>query len=110
MVVGRLIEKACADLAAKLGDPDLRGPDLQQAIVDWHRAHPGGVLDGDARYEPPPGTSWDEESYRGDAYAAFAWAACVAEVEVDLRTLGTRVLDLVAVQEVGRVLNEVFQF
>ncbi|GMR12195.1 MAG: xanthine dehydrogenase family protein molybdopterin-binding subunit [Gemmatimonadota bacterium] len=106
MVVGRLIERACADLVAKLGDSDLRGPDLKQAIVDWHRKHPRGVLDGVARYEPPPGISWDEDSYRGDAYGAFAWAACVAEVEVDLRTLATRVLDVVAVQEVGKVLNE----
>ncbi len=106
MVVGRLIEKACADLVAKLGDSDLRGPDLKQAIVDWYRKHSGGVLDGAARYEPPPGTSWDEDSYRGDAYGAFAWGACVVEVEVDLRTLGTRVLDVVAVQEVGKVLNE----
>ncbi|MFV2007323.1 MAG: xanthine dehydrogenase family protein molybdopterin-binding subunit [Longimicrobiales bacterium] len=106
MVVGRLIEKACGDLVAKLGVSGLRGSDLKRAIVDWYREHSDGVLDGAARYEPPPGTSWDEENYRGDAYGAFAWATCVVEVEVDLRTMVTRVLDVVAVQEVGKVLNE----
>src|SRR5207245_7703640 len=40
-----------------------------------------------------------------DAYGAFAWAAYVAEVEVDLRTCATRVIDFIAVQEVGKVLN-----
>ncbi|MGH2669272.1 MAG: molybdopterin cofactor-binding domain-containing protein, partial [bacterium] len=37
---------------------------------------------------------------------AFAWAAYVAEVEVDLRTCVTRVIDFVAVQEVGKVINQ----
>ena len=60
---------------------------------------------GEAVYERPPGISWDEERYQGDAYAAFAWAAYVAEVEVDLRTCTTRVIDFVAVQEVGKVIN-----
>ena len=46
-----------------------------------------------------------QATYRGDAYGAFAWAAYVAEVEVDLRTCATRVIDFVAVQEVGKVLN-----
>src|SRR3989449_8349747 len=35
----------------------------------------------------------------------FRSAAYVAEVEVDLRTCGTRVIDFVAVQEVGKVIN-----
>src|SRR3989449_3042854 len=35
----------------------------------------------------------------------FRSAAYVAEVEVDLRTCATRVIDFVAVQEVGKVIN-----
>src|SRR6185369_11976951 len=37
----------------------------------------------------------------------FGWAAYVAEVEVDLRTYATRVMDFVAAQEVGSVINPV---
>jgi CO/xanthine dehydrogenase Mo-binding subunit len=50
---------------------------------------------------------WDDEHYRGEAYAAYAWAVYVAEVTVDLTTWGVTVDDFVAVQEVGRVLNPV---
>ena len=56
-------------------------------------------------YEPPPGVRWDDDSYTGDAYAAYGWAAYVAEVEVDLRTYAARVIDFVAVQDVGTILN-----
>jgi CO/xanthine dehydrogenase Mo-binding subunit len=50
---------------------------------------------------------WDDQRYRGEAYAAYAWAVYVAEVTVDLATCGVEVDDFVAVQEVGRVLNPV---
>ncbi|MFQ5889618.1 MAG: xanthine dehydrogenase family protein molybdopterin-binding subunit [Gemmatimonadota bacterium] len=106
MVVGRLIEQACDDLRRRLGDETLSGPALKEAIVAWHREHPGGDVVGKARYVRPPGLHWDEVNYRGDAYGAYSWAAYVAEVEVDLRTYDSRVIDFVAVQEVGKVLNE----
>lgn len=106
MVVGRILERACDDLRHKLGDASLCGDDLLDAIRAWHRNHPGEALRGEASYQRPPEMVWDEESYRGDAYGAFSWGAYVAEVEVDLRTWGTRVLDFVAVQEVGTVLDE----
>ncbi len=116
MVVGRLVERACDDLRRRLGlDDEASGEAVSNAIRAWY-ADPGdrapvGEIDatepvGEAVYEPPPGIEWDEETYRGDAYGAYAWAAYVAEVEVDLRTCETRVSDFTAVQEVGRVLNE----
>ena len=60
-----------------------------------------------ARYEPPANIYWDDQKYRGEAYAAFAWAVYVAEVTVDLATYSVSVDDFVALQEVGRVLNPV---
>jgi len=107
MVVGRLVERACDDLCRQAGlEEAAPGARLKDAIIAWHSAHPGERLLGKARYEPPPGIEWDDESYRGDAYGAFGWAAHVAEVEVDLRTYDVRVLDFVSVQDVGTVLNE----
>ena len=107
MVVGRLIERAGDDLRRRLGlDGGARGAALKEAVAAWHRAHPGESLRGFARYEPPPGIRWDDATYRGDAYATFGWAAYVAEVEVDLRTFTPRVTDFVAVQDVGRIVNE----
>jgi CO/xanthine dehydrogenase Mo-binding subunit len=107
MVVGRLVEAACDDLRRQVGlGPGARGDEVKRAIVAWHRAHPGEALRGRSQYEKPPWVNWDEESYRGDAYATFSWGACVAEVEVDLRTWGVRVTGLTAVQDAGRILNQ----
>ena len=107
MVVGRLVEQACDALRARVGlDADAGGEAVRTALRRWHATHPGEDLIGEAAYERPPGISWDDATYRGDAYATFAWGAYVADVEVDLRTWQTRVTDLVAVQEVGRVLEE----
>lgn len=114
MVVGNLVEKACDALVALLrasqstkpfGDAWLHGQDLNDAIRLWHVSHPGQTLRGHAKYVKPATIQWDDQTYRGDAYAAYSWAADVAEVEVDLRTFQVRVTDFVAVQEVGKVIN-----
>jgi len=106
MIVGGLIERAADDLRRRVGlDDSARGAAVKRSIQRWHREHPGEPLFGEADYEKPPGITWDDKTYRGDAYGAFAWAAYVAEVEVDLRTCTTRMIDFVAVQEVGKVLN-----
>lgn len=107
MVVGRLIERACDDLRRTLGLSEAdTGQRLRDAIMKWWAEHPDTEPVGHARYESPPGVLWDDQTYRGDAYAAFAWATHVAEVEVDLRTFATRVVGFWAVQEVGRVINQ----
>ena len=59
------------------------------------------------KYEHPSDLHWDDETYQGDAYGAYAWAVYVAEVSVDTRTAEARVDDFVAVQDVGKVINPV---
>ena len=66
-----------------------------------------GPLRSRSQYEPPPGLHWDDATYSGDAYGAYAWAVYVAEVAVDTVTFETRVTDFVAVQEVGKVIHPV---
>ena len=107
MVVGLLVERACDNLRRRLGlDESASGERVRETILAWHEKHPGERLLGKARYEPPPGIRWDEETYRGDAYGTFGWGSQVAEVEVDLRTFEVTVVAFVSVQEVGKVLNE----
>jgi len=60
-----------------------------------------------SRYQEPSGVFWDDEKYRGEAYAAFAWAVYIAEVAVDMTTYCVSVNDFVALQEVGKVLHPV---
>ncbi|HEV2214587.1 MAG TPA: molybdopterin cofactor-binding domain-containing protein, partial [Terracidiphilus sp.] len=57
--------------------------------------------------EAPPGIYWDDATYHGEAYPAFAWAVHVAQVAVDTATYSAEVEEYWAVQEVGRVLHPV---
>lgn len=107
MVVGRLVERACDDLRHSLGlDNAARGEAVTSAIRAWHTANPGQSLFGEAQYKKPPGINWDDDTYKGDAYGTYGWATYAAEVEIDLRTYTARVIDFVAVQEIGKVLND----
>ncbi len=54
-------------------------------------------------YEPP--TQMEGPNHQGEVSAAWAHAAYVAEVEVDMFTGQTKVLKITAVQDVGRVVN-----
>jgi len=54
-------------------------------------------------YVSPP-TSWDEEK-GGEAYMTYAWAAKVAEVEVDTLTGEVKVLRFYSAHDVGKAIN-----
>ena len=60
-----------------------------------------------SRYEAPADIFWDDQKYRGEAYAAFAWAVYVAGKSPSiLTTYGVSLKkDFVALREVGRVLH-----
>jgi CO/xanthine dehydrogenase Mo-binding subunit len=110
MVVGRLVERAAAELRKKLVDGGLLAADHAPADVPaacraWVERH--GTLEASARYEAPAGMRWDDATYTGDAYGAYAWAVYVATVTVDTWTGETKVDDFVAVQEIGRVIHPV---
>ncbi|HET7219651.1 MAG TPA: xanthine dehydrogenase family protein molybdopterin-binding subunit [Vicinamibacterales bacterium] len=110
MVVGKLVENAALALRKDL---ERAGLPNEQYSVDAFReacaryASEYGALRAIARYTPPPGLKWNDDTYQGDAYGTYAWAVYVAEVSVDMSTFETRVDDFVAVQEVGRVINPV---
>ena len=110
MVVGKLIESAAHSLRRDLEKVGLEGErfdveTFRRACAEYTTRF--GTLRATARYSPPPGLRWDDETYTGDAYGTYAWAVYVAEVSVDTATFETHVDDFVAVQEVGRVINPV---
>ena len=110
MVVGKLVQSAALGIQQTLEASGLLGatysPEEFRAAVRAYVAK-NGKLQALARYEQPEDIVWDEQKYRGSAYAAFAWAVYVAEVAVDLTSYSVSVEDFVALQEVGRVLNPV---
>jgi CO/xanthine dehydrogenase Mo-binding subunit len=53
-----------------------------------------------------PPVWWDFNKNSGDTYASFNYGACGAEVEIDLASGKVEIVDLAAIHDVGRVLNE----
>jgi CO/xanthine dehydrogenase Mo-binding subunit len=110
MVVGSLVRSAALGIKQTLIAGGMIGdsysPEEFRAACRQHISQ-HGQLRSYARYEAPEGVFWDDEKYRGEAYATFAWAVYVSEVAVDLSTYSARVEDFVALQEVGKVLHPV---
>jgi len=103
MVVGGLLIKAARRLRA--GVEMTTGGTFAGSYREFARQY--GGLRIDQRFEPYPGAGFDDETYRGDAYPAFGWAACVVSADVDLDTGEVHVRDVVAADDVGRVIHPV---
>jgi CO/xanthine dehydrogenase Mo-binding subunit len=104
MVVGGLLVRAAARLRDRV--EVATGGSFRDTAAAYARDH--GATRIDQQFEPyPGGAPFDDETYTGDAYPAFGWAACVAHVEVDLDTGEVHVRDVVAADDVGRVIHPV---
>ena len=108
MVVGALVESACISLVKKLQDEKLLDKNfsekqLSEAIIQYTDSK--GELKVYSKYKQPPNIHWDDEKYQGSAYATYAWAVYLAEVEVNTLTYDTKVLNFYANQEIGNVLH-----
>ena len=110
MIVGKLVESAALGIKQSLiGAQLLTGrydsKDFARACREYTASR--GPLRARSQYHAPPGIKWDDKTYKGDAYGAYAWAVYVAEVTVDTVTFEARVDDFVALQEVGKVIHPV---
>jgi CO/xanthine dehydrogenase Mo-binding subunit len=108
MIVGNLVHSAALGLKQTLiGSGTLKDGYAPDEFRDACRNYIGrhGELKSYSRYDAPPGIFWDDQKYRGEAYAAFAWAVYIAQVSVDLTSYSVTVDDFVALQEVGKVLH-----
>ena len=108
MVVGKLVWSAALGIRQTLTSSNLLSDaytagEFRVACRNYVAAH--GEFRSWSRYETPSDIFWDDQKYRGEAYAAFAWAVYIAEVTVDLTTYNVSVDDFVALQEVGKVLH-----
>jgi CO/xanthine dehydrogenase Mo-binding subunit len=94
MIVGRILERCAEEMRATLGGIP---------PGEYYRRH--GPYRVTKRHEMPSWIAWDDETYRGDAYATYAWACDVAEVEMDPDTYEVRPLRVTAVQEIGKAIH-----
>jgi CO/xanthine dehydrogenase Mo-binding subunit len=109
-IVGRIVAdaaRACSDALAAHAGFDRATPwdetRFRAAAKKWLAA--GKDARFIAKFGNPAKQQWDEKTYRGDAYGAYAWAALVAEVEVDLLTFEVTPLAVTSAQEIGRAIN-----
>jgi CO/xanthine dehydrogenase Mo-binding subunit len=110
MIVGKLVERAAQSLCATLVasghlSENYTPKDFRRAALLYLAKH--GALKSQARYESPGNIFWDDETYSGEAYPAYAWAVYVAEVAVDTTTYSATVTNFHTVQEVGKVLHPI---
>jgi CO/xanthine dehydrogenase Mo-binding subunit len=94
MIIGRILQRCAQEMKRRLG---------RLTPAAYLRRH--GPLVVTKRYEKPAEISWDDETYQGDAYGAYAWGCNVVELEVDPVTCEVRPLRLTAVQEIGRAIH-----
>src|SRR5262249_37220815 len=99
MIVGKLVERAALEIRKRLNDPEVFVIAAQQYLSEH------GALKITVEYEPLSDIHWDDETYRGEAYAGYAWSCDVAEVEVDLIEYTARVTEINSTVECGRVIN-----
>lgn len=86
MIVGYLVQEAAKKLKA-----------------DWR---PGEVQEVEEAYAMPPGITWDQDTFSGDAYAVFGWGVNIVEVEIDPVSYETEVLGAWGVYDVGVPIDE----
>jgi CO/xanthine dehydrogenase Mo-binding subunit len=103
MVVGGLLLTAARRLRAQVEEQT--GRSFAEGALAFVREH--GPLRIDQQFEPYPGIAFDDETYTGDAYPCYGWAAAVAEVDVDCDTGEVIVRSVVAADDVGRVIHPV---
>src|SRR5262245_23950281 len=109
MVVGGLLEQCAKAMRERLelfGERPIDGAEtFRRVATTFLREH--GPLRIERRYEKPPEIQWDDDRYRGDAYGVFSYAALAVELEVDLDTGETSVIDVVTAEDIGRAIHPV---
>jgi len=107
MIVGGLLQRAAKKLKKKLGQAGAHWPLTRDGLAAAAARVCGGKdsIDFVEQYKKPGDITWDEKTYRGDAYGVFSYAAMVVDLEIDKTTYEITIRDVVTAQDVGRAIN-----
>ena len=107
MVVGGLVRRASLELKTAFEKEYGRVPRTPAEL-----AKAAAVLCGktparrfEVEYEKPKDITWDDATYRGDAYGVYSYAAFAAEVEIDKTTFELRTRRVWTAQDIGKAVN-----
>jgi CO/xanthine dehydrogenase Mo-binding subunit len=106
MIVGSVLEQAARELGARVR-AEMEASGLGFAEASDRLLAREGTVSVSRQYAPPPGVSFDDKTYTGTAYGAYAWCCDVTEVEVDLDTFEVRVVGFWSATDVGRAVHPV---
>ncbi len=108
MVVGSIVAKASTQLREHL-ERWGKEKGVSGDIVALAKAH--AERDGEkaftVTYAPPPGIVWDDNTYSGDAYPVYGWAACLVELAVDEDTYEVTVERCLHAVDIGKAIHPV---
>ncbi|WP_338046302.1 xanthine dehydrogenase family protein molybdopterin-binding subunit [Polyangium spumosum] len=106
MVVGGIVERAAREIAARVhAEQETGGGDFAAAADHLLSKEP--EVTALVQYEHPGWVTWDDVTYKGDAYPVYGYACDVAEVEVDLDTLEVTVTGFWSATDVGKAIHPV---
>jgi|CXWL01.1.fsa_nt_gi CO/xanthine dehydrogenase Mo-binding subunit len=107
MVVGGLVNRATLALKkafeAEYGRVPKTPSDLKKAAVALCGKSPARRFE--MQYEKPPEVSWDDKTYKGDAYGVYSYAAIAVDLEIDKITCEVRVNKVTTAQDIGKAIN-----
>jgi CO/xanthine dehydrogenase Mo-binding subunit len=107
MIVGGLLKRSAEKLRAAIERQGVGWPPTPKALKRVARdlcaeeSHFGFVEE----YEKPGEISWDDRTYRGEAYSVYGYAAMAVELEVDKLTFEVKIRNVVTAQDVGKAIN-----
>ncbi len=109
MVVGGLVSRATRELKqafeAEYGRVPKTPADLKKAAASLCKGAP--VRRFEVQYEKPSDVTWDDATYRGDAYGVYSYAAIVVDLEIDKLTYEVKVNKVTTAQDIGKAINPI---
>ncbi len=107
MIVGGLLDRAGAALRQRFVAAVGEVPTTSAAFAHAARQVCGDAADVriEEEYRKPAEIVWDEDAYRGDAYAVYSYAAAAIDLEIDKRTCEITVRKVTTAQDVGKAIN-----
>lgn len=109
MVVGAVVAKAAKQLRERMERyAKERGIDSKDMVnaARIHAKERGEAVET-SEYTSPPGVHWDDDTYSGDAYPVYGWAACLVDVAVDMDTFEVTVERCIHAIDVGKAIHPV---
>jgi CO/xanthine dehydrogenase Mo-binding subunit len=103
-IVGGLLVKAARRLRETVEARNGGRPFAEVYLDDARRS---GATRIDEQFKPLSDMPFDEETFHGDPYPAWGWAACVVTVDVDLDSGEVAVRDVVAVDDACKIIHPV---